>query len=57
MFEGTGGNHHYKFTNGQYSYVVYANILGSNEQPPFNLEVSRNDKVLLNQAAALKKLK
>ena len=57
MFEGTGGNHHYKFTNGQYTYVVYANVLGPHEEPPFNLEVSRNDKVLLNQAAILKKLK
>ena len=33
MAEGTGGNHHYKFTNGQYTYIVYANVLGSHEQP------------------------
>ena len=57
MAEGTGGNHHYKFTNGQYTYIVYANVLGSHEQPPFNLEVSRNGKVLLTQAASLKKLR
>ena len=57
MAEGTGGNHHYKFTNGQYTYIVYANVLGSHEQPPFNLEVAINGIVLLNQAASLKKLR
>lgn len=55
--DGSGGNHHFTFTNGEYSYVVFVNVLGSDETPPFNLEVSKNDKVILNQPAELKELK
>ena len=54
--DGSGGNHHFTFTNGEYSYVIYVNVLGSDETPPFNLEVSKNDKVILNQPAELREL-
>lgn len=55
--DGSGGNHHFTFTNGKYSYVIYVNVLGSDETPPFNLEVSKNDKVIFNQPAEIKELK
>ncbi len=48
---GSGANHHFTFTNGEYNYVVYVNVLGTNETPPFNLVVSKFDKVILNQPA------
>ena len=55
--DGSGGNHHFTFTNGEYSYIVYVNILGTDETPPFNLEVTKNDKILLKQPAELIKIK
>jgi len=55
--DGSGGNHHYSFTNGEYSYVVYVNNMTTDETPPFNLEVTKNDKVILSQPAELKELK
>tara|TARA_R110002096_G_scaffold426827_1_gene637054 strand:+ start:1588 stop:2403 length:816 start_codon:yes stop_codon:yes gene_type:complete len=55
--DGSGGNHYFTFTNGEYSYKVYVNVLGSDETPPFNLEVTKNDKVILSQPAELKELK
>lgn len=55
--DGNGGNHHFTFTNGEYSYTVYVNVLRSDETPPFNLVVSKNEKVILSQPAELKELK
>lgn len=55
--DGSGGNHHYSFTNGEYSYVVYVNNMTADETPPFNLEVTKNDKLILSQPAELKELK
>jgi len=55
--DGSGGNHHFTFTNGEYSYVVYVNVLGTDETPPFNLEVTKNDNVIVNQPAKLKTIK
>jgi hypothetical protein len=55
--DGSGGNHHFTFTNGVYAYVVNVNVLGSNETPPFHLEVLKNGKVIINEPAQLKKIK
>lgn len=55
--DGSGGNHHFTFTNGEYRYIVHVNILGTDETPPFNLEVTKNEKVVLNQPAVLKEIK
>ncbi len=52
--DGSGGNHHFTFTNGEYSYTVYVNVLGTEETPTFNLEVNEKDKVVINQPAFLK---
>jgi hypothetical protein len=55
--DGSGGNNHFTFTNREFSYILYVNILGTDETPPFNLEVTKNDKVVLNQPDGLKKNK
>ena len=55
--DGSGGNHHFTFTNSEYSYVVYVHIMGADETPPFNLKVTQNDKEILYQPAELKELK
>lgn len=55
--DGSGGNHHYTFTNGEYSYFIYVNNMRADETPPYNLEVTKNDKVILSQPAELKELK
>ncbi|MDA0327242.1 MAG: hypothetical protein O3C47_08695 [Bacteroidetes bacterium] len=55
--DGSGGNHYYTFTNGEYSYVVYVYNMRADETPPFNLEVTKNDKVILSQPAELKELR
>tara|TARA_B100000767_G_scaffold72220_1_gene68728 strand:+ start:1605 stop:2363 length:759 start_codon:yes stop_codon:yes gene_type:complete len=52
--DGSGGNHYFTFTNGVYRYKVSVNIMGADETPPFNLEVTQNDKVILYQPAELK---
>lgn len=55
--DGNGGNHHFTFTNGEHNYTVYVYVLGSDETPPFYLEVNKKDKVIVNQPALLKELK
>lgn len=52
--DGSGGNHYFTFTNGVYRYKLYVNMMGADETPPFNLEVTQNDKVILYQPAKLK---
>ena len=46
-FEGSGGNHHYTFKNGRYSYVLQVTVIGCDTSPPGWLEVYKNDKQLL----------
>ncbi|MFY0675264.1 MAG: hypothetical protein JXQ87_17850 [Bacteroidia bacterium] len=55
--DGSGGNHYFTFKNGEYSYKVFVNVMGTEDTPLFNLEVSKNDKVILNQPAELKQIK
>lgn len=55
--DGSGGNHHFTFSNAEYRYTIYVNVLRSVETPPFNLEVTKLNKVILNQPAELKELK
>ncbi|WP_409424888.1 hypothetical protein [Pseudoalteromonas sp. RW-H-Ap-1] len=49
-FEGSGGNHHYTFKNGRYSYVLQVTIIGCDTSPPGWLEVYKDDKLLLSDA-------
>lgn len=46
-FEGSGGNHHYTFKNGRYSYVLQVTIIGCDTSPPGWLEVYKDDERLL----------
>ncbi|MCY4372352.1 MAG: hypothetical protein OXC31_01185 [Spirochaetaceae bacterium] len=41
--EGTGGDHRYLFTNGEYRYEVWVNVLGKNSTPIGSLTVFRVD--------------
>ena len=46
-FEGSGGNHHYTFKNGRYSYVLHVTIIGCDTSSLGWLEVYKDDKQLL----------
>lgn len=47
VFEGSGGNHHYEFKNGTYTYVCRVNLLGTSDTPPGSIEVfEKNEKIL-----------
>lgn len=48
-FDGSGGNHSYKFKSGPYHYrcIVYA--IGAAGDPPGELEVTKHDQVVLTQ--------
>lgn len=48
VFEGSGGNHHYSFTNGQYVYRCYISVLGHSRSAPGTLEVFKDERLLLS---------
>ena len=48
-FEGSGGNHHYTFKNGRYSYILHVTIIGCDTSPPGWLEVYKDDEQLLKE--------
>ena len=49
-FDGSGGNHHYRWTRGKQSYRCVITLLGSRESVPFELEVRRGEGVLQVEA-------
>ncbi|WP_377113857.1 hypothetical protein [Pseudoalteromonas sp. M58] len=49
-FEGSGGNHHYTFKNGRYSYVLQVTVIGCDTSPPGWLEVYKDERLLLSDA-------
>lgn len=55
--DGSGGNYYYQFTNKDFSYTVYVNTIQEEDSSPFTLEVTKNDQVILNQPAEMKKIK
>ena len=55
MFDGSGGNHYYDFNNGVYKYRCYVIVLGKKDSPPGQLEVYKNE-VLLLEAPVVKTL-
>ena len=57
IYKGNSGGEYYSFKKGEYNYLVHSNLLGEIGTPPFNLEVFKNDKVILDQPAKLKDLK
>lgn len=49
VFEGSGGNHYYEFTNDGYRYVCNVVVLGNAESPPGLLVVFYGDQEILSQ--------
>jgi len=47
-FEGSGGNHHYTFKNGQYTYIVSIQYIGKDDSLG-ELEVLKGDNVILRE--------
>lgn len=47
-FEGSGGNHHYSFTNGKYTYRCYVSLLGNSKSAPGTLDVFKGKEHLLS---------
>lgn len=52
-FHGSGGNHTITFSNGNYAYVIYRNIIAENNSPDCTLEVKKGKKILLTEGGAL----
>ncbi|REC52464.1 hypothetical protein DRF62_15540 [Chryseobacterium piscium] len=52
-FQGSGGNHVIIFTNGNYIYKVYRNIIGEEITPDITLEIEENGKIILHQNGIL----
>jgi hypothetical protein len=50
-FEGSGGNHGYKFTNGDYTYDCSINVLSATAYPPADLYVYKGEKLIFHQEA------
>lgn len=50
-FDGSGGNHGYRFKSGRYEYVVYVTVIGHSESAPYNLWVEKDGKEILYQSA------
>lgn len=46
--EGSGGNHVYIFSNGDFQYRCIVNVIGSDETPPGELEVFKGKKRILH---------
>ena len=51
FFDGSGGNHYYDFRTGVYLYRCLVNEIGTEDTPPGELEVYKNNKVILRQPA------
>ena len=52
-FEGSGGNHVITFSNANYTYKVYRNILGEDNSPDITLEIEKEGKTILTQDGTL----
>lgn len=48
-FEGSGGNHYYSFSNGDYIYRCYVSVIGNNTSSLGSLAVFKAYKILLTQ--------
>lgn len=52
-YTGTGGNHQYEFTNGEYKYYCQINYLGTEDTPPANLLIEKNGVEILFEPAEI----
>ena len=49
VYSGSGGNHHYEFTNGAYTYQCDVTVIGADDSPPGSIEVLKNGKRIFYQ--------
>jgi len=52
--DGSGGNHSFKFKNGEYIYECYITVIGENDSPPALLTIYKNEKEILEQKAKIR---
>lgn len=52
-FLGSGGNHVFTFSNGIYTYKVYRNSIGADDDPDVLLEVVKGNKTILSEGGTL----
>ncbi len=52
--DGSGGNRYYEFHNGEFKYVVYIWYLGTENTPPGDLSVYKNDQLILRESVIKK---
>jgi hypothetical protein len=52
-FQGSGGNHVITFSNGNYTYKVYRNIIGEDNSPDITFEVEKDGKIILTEDGTL----
>lgn len=52
-YMGSGGNHQYEFTNGDYKYICQINIIGADDTPPANLLIEKNGTEILFEPAEI----
>ena len=52
-YQGSGGNHQYQFTNGEFVYTLRFNNVGSEDVPPATLIVEKSGVEILSQPAQI----
>jgi hypothetical protein len=52
-FLGSGGNHVFTFSNQNYIYKVYRNLVGEEDSPDFTIEVERDGEIILTEGGIL----
>lgn len=53
VFDGSGGNHVITFTNKEYTYKVYRNIIGEKNTPDITLEIEKDGKNIAKENGQL----
>lgn len=52
-YQGSGGNHVFTFSNNNYVYKVYRNIIGADASPDITLEVEKEGQTILTEGGTL----
>ena len=52
-FQGSGGNHVITFSNGNFTYRVYRNIIGEDNSPDITIEVEKEGQIILTEGGTL----
>lgn len=53
IIEGSGGNHSYKFTNGNYKYICSIIRIGKDDDPPARITIFQNEKEIHSEDATI----